>query len=66
MSNPSRRIADLMSAAGKSVKATERALLAVQARVGQTRGILAALRKAHDGTAPEPTRPRHKRAKAGP
>jgi hypothetical protein len=68
MSDQSRRIADLMAAAEKSVKATERALLALEAMVGQTKEILAELRKAHAEVAPEPARPatRRKRAKVLP
>jgi hypothetical protein len=66
MSDQSRRIADLMAAAEKSIKATERALLALEAMVGQTKGILADLRKAQEAAATEPTRPARKRAKAVP
>jgi hypothetical protein len=66
MSDQSRRIADLMAAAEKSVKATERALLALESLVGQTKGILADLRKAQEASAREPGRPRRKRAKAAP
>ena len=68
MSSPPRRIADLLTAAEKSVKATERALLALEVLVGQTKGIVAELRKALGEMATEAAPPakRRNRAKVGP
>ena len=62
MTDQPRRIANLLSAADKSAKAMERSLLALEALVGQHKGILAELRKAlADPAAAEPGRSRRKR-----
>jgi hypothetical protein len=67
MSDPSRRVSDLIAAADRSMKATQRALLALEAVVEQTKGVIAELREAHAAAAgPTRTAKRRNRAKVGP
>jgi hypothetical protein len=67
MSDPARRVAELIVAADRSMKAMRRALLALETVAAQTEEIIAELRKAHDGLPAGSARPakRRRRAKVG-
>jgi hypothetical protein len=63
MTDPVRRVSELIVAAERSVKAARRALLGLESVIAQTEEIIAELRKAHDG--PAPAAKRRRRAKVG-